>query len=55
MNRILTNAITLFVTPFFAAVSLAATPVKVEQVQAGLQLAIALLPLPHHPFSLEFR
>jgi uncharacterized protein YerC len=46
MSRTLTNAITLFVAPFFAAVSLAATPVKVEQVQAGLEVAIARQAIP---------
>ena len=46
MNRTLTNAITLFVAPFFAAVSLAATPFKVEQVQAGLEVAIARQSIP---------
>ncbi len=46
MNRTITNAITLFVAPFFAAVSLAATPVKVEQVQAGLEVAIARQAIP---------
>ena len=46
MNRTLINAITLFVAPFFAAVSLAATPVMVEQVQAGLEVAIARQSIP---------
>lgn len=46
MNRTLTHAITLLIAPFFAAVSLAATPVKVEQVQAGLEVAIARQSIP---------
>ncbi len=41
MKSPFSHAITLFVAPFIAAVSLAATPVKVEQVQAGLEVAIA--------------
>ncbi len=46
MKSPFTHAITLFVAPFIAAVSLAATPVKVEQVQAGLEVAIARQTIP---------
>ncbi len=46
MHRIIANATTLFVAPLIAAVSLAATPVKVEQVQAGLEVAIARQSIP---------
>ena len=41
MNRSLPHAVRLFVVPFVVAVNLAATPAKVEQVQAGLAKALA--------------
>ena len=41
MKRLLTHAITLLIAPFVAAVALAATPIHIDAVKTGLDLAIA--------------